>query len=179
MDHVGVAAQRIQYKENHSDVTHFHPYRSCEVWIDKEMVGYIGQIHPQYGKDTKCDDVVMAELDLDAIIDVKKSKIKFTPISKYQSVTRDVACVIERNIPVGDIVTAIQRNGRLNKENIIQNVEVFDVYQGTPMPKNLKSVAFSILFQSNKETLKDEDINELFNKILDMLEKDYGAQLRK
>ena len=47
------------------------------------------------------------------------------------------------------------------------------------MPKNLKSVAFSILFQSNKETLKDEDINELFNKILDMLEKDYGAQLRK
>lgn len=179
LDHVGVAAQRIQYKENHSDVTHFHPYRSCEVWIDKEMVGYIGQIHPQYGKDTKCDDVVMAELDLDAIIDVKKSKIKFTPISKYQSVTRDVACVIERNIPVGDIVTAIQRNGRLNKENIIQNVEVFDVYQGTPMPKNLKSVAFSILFQSNKETLKDEDINELFNKILDMLEKDYGAQLRK
>ena len=121
----------------------------------------------------------MAELDLDAIINVKKSKIKFTPISKYQSVTRDVACVIERKIPVGDIVTAIQRNGRLHKENIIQNVEVFDVYQGAPMPKNLKSVAFSILFQSNKETLKDEDINTLFDKILDMLEKDFGAQLRK
>ena len=50
------------------DTTHFHPYRSAKIMLGKDCVGLLGDIHPQYGK-----NIVMAELDFDALIDVKKS----------------------------------------------------------------------------------------------------------
>ena len=85
-EQIGIVAQRISFVENDMDTTHFHPYRSAKIMLGKDCVGLLGDIHPQYGK-----NIVMAELDFDALIDVKKSKIKFTPVSKYPSVSRDLA----------------------------------------------------------------------------------------
>lgn len=61
------------------DTTHFHPYRSAKIMLGKDCVGLLGDIHPQYGK-----NIVMAELDFDALIDVKKSKIKFLQFQNIQ-----------------------------------------------------------------------------------------------
>ncbi len=117
--------------------------------LGKDCVGLLGDIHPQYGK-----NIVMAELDFDALIDVKKSKIKFTPVSKYPSVSRDLAFVLDRTMPVQKVVDTINKQGRLNKEMIIRDVEVFDVYEGEHVNKDEKSVALSITFQSDSHTLK-------------------------
>lgn len=66
----------------------------------------------------------------------------------------------------------------MGKENIIQNVEVFDVYTGEHVEEGHKSIALSINFQSNERTLKDKEINEIFDKILETLKHDVDAQLR-
>ena len=175
LDRVGVNAARVSFKENTDDVQHFHPYRSAQIMIGKECVGFVGQIHPAYGNNK---DVVMAELDLDAILGVKKSKIKFAPVSKFPSVTRDLAFVVERSMPVQKIKETISRQGRLNKEMIIRDVEVFDVYQGEHVKENEKSVALSIVFQSDTHTLKEDEINTVFENIMKAIEKDCNATLR-
>lgn len=100
------------------------------------------------------------------------------PVSKYQSVTRDVALVVKRSVKVGDMIQTIKKNGKLDKENIIRDVQVFDVYQGLPMPPTEKSIALSILFQSDKKTLNDEQITQVFNGIIQALEKEFEAVLR-
>ena len=94
--------------------------------------------------------------ELDALMDVKKSKVKFVPISKYPSVQRDLAFVIDRQLPVENVVKVIEKQGRLDKEMVIRDIEVFDVYQGEHMDPSKKSVALSIRFQSDKKTLKEE-----------------------
>lgn len=177
-DRLGIAAQRVTYRENTSDVVHFHPYRSAEILIGKQLVGYVGQIHPQYGQDTDCKNVIMAELDMNALLDIKKSKIKFTASSKYPSVSRDLAFVIDRDLPVAKIIDTMTKQGRVNKENIIQSIEVFDVYQGEHVKENEKSVALTLTFQSATHTLKDDEINTVFTNIRAALEKNYNAQLR-
>ncbi len=178
LDKMGIASQRIFFKENKEDVTHFHPYRSAQVYIGKDYVGIFGEIHPKYGKESNAEHAILAEFDLDALLDVKKSKIKYTPVSKYQSVTRDVALVVKRSVKVGDMIQTIKKNGKLDKENIIRDVQVFDVYQGLPMPPTEKSIALSILFQSDKKTLNDEQITQVFTGIIQALEKEFDAVLR-
>lgn len=173
LEQIGIAAQRISFVENDLDTKHFHPYRSAKLMLGKQCVGILGQIHPQYGK-----GITMAEIDFDALIDVKKSKIKFTPVSKYPSVSRDLAFVLDRKMPVQKVVDTIQRQGRLNKEMIIRDVEVFDVYEGEHVAKHEKSVALSITFQSDTHTLKDNEINQVFESILEHIQKDCNATLR-
>lgn len=178
LDKMGIVSQRISFKTNTEDTVHFHPYRSAQVYIGKDCVGIFGEIHPKYGKENNADGVILGEFDLDALIDVKKSKIKYTAVSKYQSVTRDVACVVKRNVQVGDMISTIKKHGKLDKENIIRDVQVFDVYQGVPMPVTEKSVALSILFQSDKQTLNDDQITKVFKEIIEALEKEFDAVLR-
>lgn len=177
-DKLGIVSQRVTYKENTTDTVHFHPYRSAEILIGKKIVGYVGQIHPQYGQATDCKNVIMAELDMSELIDVKKSKIKFAPVSKYPSVSRDLAFVVDRNLPVAKIIEAMTRQGKVNKENVIKNIEVFDVYQGEHVKHNEKSVALALTFQSDNHTLKDDEINTVFQNIRTELEKKFNAQLR-
>ena len=108
----------------------------------------------------------------------KKSKIKYTPISKYPSVSRDLAFVTDRNMPVEKVMAVMKKQGRINKELIIRNIEVFDVYQGEHVKDSEKSVALSILFQSDTHTLKEDEINTVFNNIIQAIEKECKAVLR-
>lgn len=178
LDRLGIALQRVTFKENTMDTTHFHPYQSAQIYIGKDCIGILGTIHPQYAKAVDVKDVVMMELDFDALVSIKKSKIKFTPISKYPSVQRDLAFVIDRDLPVQNVKNVILKHGRVQKENVIRSVEVFDVYQGEHVKETEKSVALRIVFQSDTHTLTEQEINGLFEEINQAIQKDCNAQLR-
>ena len=79
-------------------------------------------------KEYAIDDVYGMELNLEVLLNNKASKVKFIEVSKYPSVSRDLALVVKEDVKVADILNSIRKNGKLGKENIIQNVEVFDVY---------------------------------------------------
>lgn len=178
---IGINKNRISFKQNTKDIKHFHPYRSAEVYIGKDLVGLLGEIHPLYAKENDVKRIYMAELDLDVVMKVKKSKIKFVPISKYPSIMRDLAFVVDRKLPVQKIVETISRHGRdlETKETILKNIEVFDVYEGEHVHADQKSVAITLEFQSSTHTLKDAQINSVFETILKALEKDCNALLRQ
>lgn len=179
MKELGFDEKRITFKMNQDDIQHFHPYQSATVYLGKELLGIIGRIHPLMAKDFNVsNDVVIAELTLDVILKNKAAKVKFKPISKYPSITRDLAFVVDGSIPAQKILSSIEKHGKLDKENIITDIEVFDVYTGEHVEQGQKSIALSITFQSNDRTLKDNEINEVYQAILQALESDVQAKLR-
>ncbi|WP_297238285.1 phenylalanine--tRNA ligase subunit beta [uncultured Faecalicoccus sp.] len=178
LEHVGINSKRISFTENTMDTTHFHPYRSAQIKLGNETLGIIGEIHPKYAQECDCKGVILCEFDVDMLTEAKKSKIKYTPVSKYPSVQRDLAFVIDRSMPVQNVVDVIQKHGKLDKEMIIRNVEVFDVYQGEHVKENEKSVALSIVFQSDQKTLKEEEINTIYNAVIESIQKECNASLR-
>ncbi len=178
-DSLGINRARIHFTEN-KDEGHFHPFRSACIKMGKETLGYMGEIHPKYAKENDVKNVYMAELDLSSLMETKKSKIKFTPISKYPTVTRDLALIVDRELPAENIVQLIEKHGRdqKTKEKIVKEIEIFDVYEGEHVKENEKSIAIRIVFGSDTHTLKDEEINNVFETMLESLKRDLNAQLR-
>lgn len=175
----GYEGKRISYKENTQDTKHFHPYQSAAMYIGKDLFALFGTIHPQMAKEYDVNrKMIMAEINLDVLLKNKAGKVKFTPMSKYPQVSQDLAFVVKEDVKVGDITTCIERNGRLEKENVIKNVEVFDIYTGEHVEEGFKSIALSVTFQSATHTLSDADITKLREQVLTSLEKDVKAQLR-
>ncbi len=175
----GFTGKRISIKENTQSITAFHPYRSACLYLGKELFAVFGVIHPMMAKRYETsDDVVMAEINLEVLLHNQPSKIKYTPLSKYPSVNQDLAFVVSQNIKVGDIVSCIEKNGKLDKEHIIQNIEVFDVYQGEHVEANHQSIALSVTFGSSTHTLSEKEINHVRETILTALQNEMGAQLR-
>lgn len=178
LERLGINESRLYFKENKKDTEHFHPGRSAEIYIGKDLIGLMGEIHPTYGAKTGVKNAVMAELDLDKILHTKKSKIRFTPVSKYPAVVRDLAFVVKKDLPASRIVEVIKRSGKLDKESVVCNVDVFDVYEGEHVGADEKSVALTMTFQSDKQTLDEEKINKVFNQIIDAIVFQCKATLR-
>lgn len=176
---LGFEGKRISVQANTLDTVHFHPYQSACLYMGKELLAIFGTIHPKMAKQYDVSGVVMAELNLDMVMKQKPSKVKYTPISKYPSVTQDLAFVVHEDVNVADIIKAIEKNGKLDKEQVIAHIEVFDVYTGEHVEKGYKSIALSITFQSSKRTLSETEIQSLREQILSALERDVHAILRK
>lgn len=179
-DRLGINSARIRFETNKNDSVHFHPFRSAQIILGKDVIGYLGEIHPKFAQEMDVKNVCMAELNLDALIQTKKSKIKFNTVSKYPSITRDLAMVVSNHIPASKIVDVIKRHGRdkQNKEMILKSVEVFDVYEGEHVEEGSKSIAIRTTFQSDTHTLVDEQIDRVYDEILSALEKECKATLR-
>ena len=148
-----------------------HPDQSALISVNNDIVGLIGRVHPVLEK----EPVYVFEIDLDKLLDKKVGKMKYKEISKFPSVKKDIAVVVDKNITSDEIATVIKKAGgsSLNK------IDVFDVYTGKGIDENKKSIAYSLTFEKMDRTLTDEEINESIEKIVDMLSKKLGAELRK
>ena len=119
-------------------------------------------------------DVYVAELDLDEILKMKTSQVKFTPLIPYPPMTRDIAVVVKDDVEVESILKIIKKGGK----GLITDINVFDVYQGENIEQGYKSIAISLTYQDKNKTLKDNEVNEVQNKIISSLEKGLDAKLR-
>lgn len=172
---LGFDSNRILICENTVDTEHFHKGKSAAIYIGKELVGVMGAIHPTLMKSYDIKEVYMAELKVDVLYHTGVSKVKYVPLPKYPSSKRDLAFVVKSEVEVGKIVEAIRK---VNK-SVIRDVAIFDIYQGEHVEKGFKSVALSIVYQMSDKTITDQDINPLQDKIMAVLEKEFGAELRK
>lgn len=142
--------------------------------MGKEIVGVIGEIHPRMAKKYDVKDTFVAELNLSVLLNLKTRALKFTPIPQYPSVTRDIALVMDEDIPTYDVVRSIQKASK----RLISKTEIFDVYVGEHIEEGKKSVAIALTFQDNTKTLDDETINGVMENILAVVAKEYNAHLR-
>lgn len=101
--------------------------------------------------------------------------MKYKDISKFPSIKKDIALVVDKNIEAEKIVNAAKKAAG----NKLEDIEVFDVYEGKGIEEGKKSLAFSLNFTSFDKTLTDEEINPILEKIIETCEKEFKAELRK
>ena len=156
--------------------TEFHPGRSADVFVGKEYIGSFGEIHPDvlenFGLNKKT--VLVAEFNIELIKKYINKPFVYQGIVKYPAVPRDLALVMNENILVGDVLKTIEK---IDKK--VEKVELFDIYQGIGVEPGKKSVAISILLRDNSKTLEEKEINDIIDKILAKMKKDYMAELRQ
>ncbi len=147
-----------------------HPNRCAVIKVGMDEVGYIGEVHPGISNKR----IYIFELNLDKLICLKTRNIKFKEISKYPTITKDVAFVVNKQTISDDIVKVIRKSGG----RLLTNIDVFDVYEGTNIENNKKSIAYTLQFSDMNRTLIDEEVNIIFEKIIKDVENKIGAKLR-
>ena len=172
---LGYSKERFIIEPNRSDEVHFHSGISCVLKLNNEIVGIFGKVHPSYIRDKKAKNTYYAEILLDKVLSNSPSKMKAKEISIYPPSTRDLSIVCRETINVKDIITTIKQIGG----SIVKYVEVFDIFRGENIEVDKKSVSLKIVYESLKETLKSEDVNNLHEKIVNELSKKYDANIRK
>jgi phenylalanyl-tRNA synthetase beta chain len=171
-DAIGMKKKAVYDPEAHKNF--LHPGRQANVIYDGKVVGYLGEVHPEV-----CDNYDMktraylAVLDMPEILPFATFDRKYEGIAKYPAVSRDISMVVPRNIMVGQIEEVIaQRGGK-----ILENYQLFDIYEGDQIKEGYKSVAYSITFRAKDRTLEEADISGAMKKILNGLE-GMGIELR-
>ena len=157
----------------------FHPGRSGLLQFGpKNVVGAFGEVHPKALKvlDLK-GPLVAFEIALDALPPPKYRPTKMKPklqLSEFQPVTRDFAFVVARDVAAADILKAAQGAER----QLVTGIEVFDVYEGSGIDPDKKSVAIAVTLQPVGKTLTDAEIEDVSARIVAEIVKKTGATLR-
>ena len=154
----------------------FHPGASAEIKIGEDIIGVLGELHPNlvnyFG--IKREKVFFAELNLTSLLKYIKIKVNYETISKYPEVLRDLAITLDKSVLVGEMVKEIKK-----KVNLIEKIDIFDVYSGDKIDKDKKSVAMSIVLRDKNRTLTDEDIDKAMTAILELIKDKYNGEIRK
>lgn len=166
--------KRVDYNPN-AGKSFLHPGRQAEISYEGKVLGYLGEVHPQvldnYDIGTKA---YVAVIEIPEILPLATFDRKYVGIAKYPAVTRDISMVVPKNVLVGQIEAVIEQRGG----KILENCQLFDVYEGSQVKEGCKSVAFSITFRAKDRTLEENDITAVMKKILNGLEQ-LGAELRQ
>ena len=169
LDYLGYAGRYSFMKQ--AMPKEMHPGQSAYINVNGTNVGIIGKVHPN----VTMDDVFVLEINLDELFKKRVGKMKYKEVSKFPSVKKDVAFVVDKALTSQEIEKAIKNGGG----SILTNIEIFDVYTGVGIGLDKKSMAYSLTFSDNKKTLTDDEVNSLMDKIIDTVSKKCGAELRK
>ena len=174
----GIEPSRYAFEEINkyfNDQIIFHPGKAAALKVNGQVIGYLGEIHPLTLKKEDINKTIYFEMDLSKFMDIKTSKLKYSAVSKYPPVSRDIALIVKADLPVINILKTIKKAGG----SLLQQVEVFDVYTGEHVENGYKSVALTMSFVDPTKTLLEADINAVFNKIYLACQKDCNAEIRK
>lgn len=155
--------------------TLFHPGRSARFLADGKSLAYVGELHPMLVKEfdlRQAPIIIYGWLDrLDSFISNHPSS---QPISQFPSIARDLALVADINVTNESIVEVIAKRAK----SLLKSVSLFDYYVGEHIEPGKKSLAYTLTFSAKDRTLKDEEINEMIQKILSELNVKFGIVLR-
>jgi phenylalanyl-tRNA synthetase beta chain len=162
----------------------FHPGRCALLELMRQgvdgeetfsPVGVLGEVHPvvqqRYDLPYRA---YLCELDLEQLFAAVPSGLTYTPISRHQELTRDLALVVDQDVLAQDIQDSIVQSGG----ELLRRVTLFDVYTGDPIPAGKKNLTYSLVFQSQERTLTDAEANTLQEGIIRTLHEKFGAVLR-
>lgn len=156
-------------------ISYLHPGRTAEIIVNGNKIGIIGEVLPDLVETLDLKErTAIFQLDLDNIVDKVNLIKKYKELPRYPASERDLALLVDKNIDSADLLKEIiEKGGKLLKD-----VEVFDLYQGDQIPENKKSLAFKLIFQTSDRTLRDEEINKDFTRVVKGLEEKFAAKIR-
>lgn len=151
-----------------------HPGRAARITVGGKTLALLGEVHPETAKNfsigTRC---YVAEVSMDVLFENAGAEKVYTPLPKFPAVTRDLAFVCDKSVPVVSLEKEIQ--SAVGKT--LENITLFDVYEGNQIESGKKSVAFSLKLRSKDKTLTDDDADSAMKKAIKAIEK-LGATLR-
>lgn len=155
--------------------TFLHPGRQANIIYNQQVLGYLGEVHPQVADNYDIGErVYIAVLDMPTVTQMATFSRKYQGIAKYPAVSRDISMLVRKDILVGQIEDVIEAKGG----QYLESYALFDVYEGAQIEEGYKSVAYSVTFRASDRTLEENDINEAMSRILKNLEQ-MGIELRK
>lgn len=171
------SALHITPKYERAEKPFLHPGRSAQIIYNGNVIGYVGEVHPDVAENYGIDNIrlYVAEISVDAIYSADKLEVsKCKPFSKYPTIDRDLAVVVDDSVLSADLLDAV----RNTKINFLTNAKVFDTYKSEQIGEGKKSVAMSFSFASLDRTLTDDEIAGEMSKILNALKRKVGAKIR-
>lgn len=151
-----------------------HPGRTAEVLVDGEVIGFAGQVHPNLQKDLDLKETYVFEIQAEPVFDYELPELRYVPIPRYPSITRDIALVVDKDVHAAMLESIIKDSGK----KLLTDVHVFDLYEGKNMEEGKKSIAFSLTYADPERTLTDEEVTKIHEKVLAALKEKAGAELR-
>ena len=173
LDRLGITTG-VTY-EPKGEHSYLHPGRKADIMMDGEVLGYLGEVHPEvadnYNLGTK---TYVAVLDVAKLAEKANFDIKYQGVAKFPAVTRDISLVMKKTVLAGQIEEVIRKSGG----KLLEDYHLFDIYEGENVGKDEKSLAYSIRFRAKDRTLEDKDVSAVMDKILKKLE-NLGVALRQ
>ena len=154
----------------------FQSGRAARLVVGDREIGVMGEIHPLVREsfDLGTQRVCLLEVDLEALLAHVPSSYYYEPVSRFPAVTEDLALVVDEAVRAVQVRDAIARAGG----QLLQRIELFDVYRGAQIPEGKKSLAYALTYQALNRTLTDKEVNKLRARIQRRLQKELGAELR-
>ena len=151
-----------------------HPGRSAEIILNNQSIGILGAVHPAILKHLDIvQTVYVFELKLDAFSEMITPL--YRKLSKFPSIRRDLSIVLDRQISAAEVLKCV----RSSASELLENLELFDLYMGEGIDIEKKSLALGLTFQGTSSTLIDKEVDDLVRSILHALQSQFGATLRE
>ena len=158
------------------DIPYLHPGKASRVVAEQEILGVFGEVHPEvlehyeiHGK------VYLFEMDFDKMVKQARDEKRFQLLPKFPGVYRDLSVVVDKSLETERVAEAV-----LNfRQPFVEEVTLFDLYQGPPVPEGKKGVSYRIRYRANDRTLTDEEVNQYHEQIFARLKEAFQIELRQ
>lgn len=165
-------SSEITYQSK-NDLKEMHPGQTATIHLGDQCIGFVGQVHPTTAKAYDIAQTFVAEIHLDALIEAPSTFV-YEAVSKFPSVSRDIALLVKDTLDHQTIVQGIKQAAG----KFLTNVTIFDVYQGENIEVGFKSMAYSLTFANPEATLTEEEITRAMEKVSKYLTEELAAVIR-
>lgn len=156
-----------------------HLGQSADIFIGGSKTGYIGVLSPEMIDSLQIKaqkpSVIVVEMDVNKLISYTVQDIKYKQLPKYPYVERDTAIVVDSSIESSKIIGYLKSYS----SDLIEDIAIFDVYQGGSIAEGKKSVAFNVRYRSSERTLTDEEVDVIHKSLVDFILEKTNGQLRQ
>ena len=167
----------IEVKYKATEKSFLHPGRTAQIESRGGVnLGFIGELNYEVIDEYDLlEGTSVFQLSYEKIFNnMLRTKNNYQPLPKFPAVNRDLAVVVDREIEVANIEKIMNATA----SDLLEDIELFDLYEGDQIPSGKKSLAFNLIFRSTERTLRDKEVSNVFNNIVRALEEKIGAEIR-
>lgn len=156
-------------------IPYLHPGRAALLSLGDQLIGQVGQLHPRVAAEYKFKQpVFIAELNLGALLNADRVEVRYQPLPKFPTASRDLALLIDTSVPLATIEQTV--NGLAISELV--GFKLFDLYAGKELPAGKHSIALSLRYRAADRTLTDEEVAAMHDRIVQKLKQEFSAEVR-
>jgi phenylalanyl-tRNA synthetase beta chain len=158
------------------DIPYLHPGKALRIILGKKVLGVLGEVHPYVLSHYEIQGrAYLFEIDFELMVKWAGKGKRFQPLPRFPAIYRDLSIVVDNALESGKVVETI----KAFQQPFIEEVNLFDVYRGAPIPEGKKGISYRIRYQAEDRTLTDEEVNQYQLEVISRLKKIFSLELRQ